>query len=120
MWWEDFDGMQSEWRYRRERKTRERLSPAQFYERFYRSTDVREEIVLRLLSLHADFWKVESELIRPHDNYVRISGCVDEAEFVRAIESAFGIAISESDSQTIDGSFDSIARYVSAHARTAV
>ena len=112
MWREDFDGTQSEWRYRHECKSRDYLSPIQFYEQFYQPTDVQEDSVLRLLSLHADFWQVDPRLIRPHDDYCRIFGNAFDAEFIYKIESEFGISISDDDLATLDGTFDSIARYV--------
>jgi hypothetical protein len=115
MWREGFEGMQSEWRYNRERKTRRFLSPRQFYDQFYKSSGVKKETLYRLLALHAEVWKVEAELIRPHDNYPRIfDGLEDVGEFVRRIQSEFGFTIPEEDYPTIDGSFDSLARYVDA------
>jgi len=112
MWREDFDGMQSEWRYNRERKTRDFLSPTQFYERYYKSSGVQKETIVRLLALHAEFLEVEPELIRPHDNYPRISSGADDGEFIARIESEFGIQIPLDDLAMIDGSFDSIAKYL--------
>ena len=120
MWREDFDGTQSEWRYRRECKNRDYLSPIQFYEQFYESTDIQQDTVLRLLSLHADFWQVDSRLIRPHDDYCRIFGNAFDAEFIDKIESEFGICIPDNDLTKLDGTFDSIARYVDMRVKPSV
>jgi hypothetical protein len=114
MWREDFDGIRSEWFYNRERKRRQFLSPQQFYDQFYRSQGIKKETILRLLELHAEVWEVEPGLIRPHDNYSRIYGGADDGELIDRIKSDFGVAIPQEDLPTIDGSFDSIARYVDA------
>jgi hypothetical protein len=117
MWREDFDGMQSEWRFNRERRTRQYLSPQQFYDQFYKSSGIKKGVVFRLLALHAEIWEVEPGLIRPHDNYPRIYDGGDDGEFVDRVQSDFGVTISDEDLATIEGTFDSIARYVDAHSQ---
>jgi acyl carrier protein len=111
MWREDFDGIQSEWRYNRERKKRERLSLRQFYERFYETSGVDSDIISRLLSLHAEHFQIDPEILRPTDDYFRIAGG-DEAVFLAELKSEFGITIPDDDLKDIDGSFDSIARHL--------
>jgi hypothetical protein len=116
MWREDFDGMQSEWRHKQDLKTREALTPDQFYERFYASAGVKRDIVHRALKLHACFWEVDAELIRPQDDYLRINGG-DGSEWIEEIEVAFGLTIPDSDLEMILGSFDSVVRYVDARTK---
>jgi hypothetical protein len=110
MWREDFDGIASDWHYRRSLKSREPLSAALLYERFYQIGGTDRDIVYRLLTLHAKFWAVDGALIRPEDNYCRIGGCEDE--FVGEIEREFGVKVADEDWATIDGTFDSFVRYL--------
>src|SRR6476661_2391006 len=80
MWREDFDGRQSEWRFNRERKNREHLSPPQFYDCYYQTSGIDRNVVNRLLSICAKQFAVEATLIRPGDDYFRIFN-VDAIEF---------------------------------------
>jgi hypothetical protein len=117
MWRADFDGMRSEWLWRRERKKRTPLSVQQFYEQFYRTSGVSEQIVARLLALQANYWKIDAALIRPEDDYPRTFG--DDGEFVKQIESEFDLTIADCDLEKVDGSFDSIAKYIDSRMKCA-
>jgi hypothetical protein len=117
MWREDFDGMRSEWLWRLERKKRKPLSTQQFYEQFYRTSGVSEQIVARLLALQANYWKIDAAIIRPEDDYPRIF--CDDGEFVKRIESEFEVTIADRDLEQVDGSFDSIARYIDSRVKCA-
>lgn len=110
MWREDFDGMRSEWRYYRDRKSRKPLSLDDFYERYYTSSNIEKGTIEQLAEVCAELYRVKTELIRPDDNYPRIFGC--DEELIDAIESRFGIAMKDDDLSQIDGTFDSIARYL--------
>ena len=117
MWREDFDGMRSEWRWRRERKKRKRLSVQQFCQQFYLTSGVSEQIIARLLALQANYWKIDAALIRPEDDYPRVFG--DDGAFVKRIELEFDITIADRDLEKVDGSFDSIARYIASRVKCA-
>lgn len=117
MWREDFDGTQSEWLWRRELKKRKPLSVQQFYQQFYRTSGVSEQIVARLLALQANYWKIDAALIRPEDDYPRVFG--DDGAFVKRIEVEFDITIADHDLEKVDGSFDSIARYIDSRMKCA-
>lgn len=117
MWREDFDGTQSEWLWRREPKKRKPLSVQQFYQQFYRTSGVSEQIVTRLLALQGNYWKIDAALIRPEDDYPRVFG--DDGAFVKRIEVEFDITIADHDLEKVDGSFDSIARYIDSRMKCA-
>ncbi|MGI8977701.1 MAG: hypothetical protein ACR2FY_00600 [Pirellulaceae bacterium] len=110
MWREDFDGMQSEWRYYRACKSRQPLSLDDFYAEFFASSGIEKSTIGGLKEIVAELYGVQGPLIRPEDNYPRIFDADDE--LIEAIEGRFGIAMKNDDLSRIDGSFNSIARYV--------
>ncbi len=112
MWLEDFDGWRSDRVYRRELRQRDRLTPHQFYERFYGTSGIDERLVVDFIDFNARFWGVDSERMRPEDNYPAIDGHCQDDEFIKAVERAFGVSIPVEDYPEIDGSFDSIIRYI--------
>jgi hypothetical protein len=107
MWREDFDGIQSEWRFKQDLKKRQRLSSSEFYENYYRTSGVDSELVSRLLRLFADQVSIDPGLIRPTDNYFRIYDS-DATEFLEALRGGFGVSFSDRELEDIEGSFDSI------------
>ena len=115
MWREDFDGMQSEWRYYRACKSRQPLSPDEFYEEFYLSSGIEKCTVAGLSEVCVEVYGVKAELIRPEDNYPRAYDGDDE--LIEAIEARFGIDVKSDDLSAIDGTFDSLARYVQSRLR---
>lgn len=114
MWREDFEGMRSEWQFNRECKRRDRLTSGEFFDHFYGASGVPKDVIARLLELHARIWGVDSELIRPQDNYPQITGhFVDAESTFLAFAMEFGIEIPGTDVSRISGTFDSFARYLS-------
>ena len=110
MWREDFDGMQSEWRFHRDCKTRQPLSLDDFYVQFYASSGIEKGTIGSLIEECTKLYGVKRELIRPEDNYPRIYGA--DEELIEAIEARFGIDIKNDDLSQINGTFDSIARFI--------
>ena len=119
MWREDFDGIQSEWRYKRELKQRDRLSLDEFYEQFYKSSGVDRELVVRMVQVFADAYLVDAQYIRPHDNYSGITAGTMDEDFIAKVRSELHIALDSEDAPVLDGSVDSIIRYLDSRLRIA-
>src|SRR5262245_49705005 len=79
VWRRDFDGFQLEL------SKRERLTPSQFREEFYRGSVIAADVIDRLLSVYADQWQIDSALLRPSDNLFRIYDDLDTVEFFNAL-----------------------------------
>lgn len=114
MWWTDFEGTRSSAEYAKACKTREAMDAQQFYKQFYSQSAIPIDIVVRLHDLQSKHWGVDAKLIRPQDDYIRILGDLDSVEFVLAIESEFEITISDSDCEQLDGSTDTLVKYIAA------
>jgi len=114
---EDFEGMRTAAEYKRDLPTRELLDGHTFYQRFYANSGIREELVWRFICFQAEFWEVNPELIRPQDNYSLAigNGCSD-AEFIAAMESKFEIEITDEECLQLNGTFDSLLRFIDAKA----
>jgi len=115
----DHEGWRSEARWHRDAKRRERLTADQFYERFYRESELSREFIEKLLWVYSVSWGIDQELLRPEDDFVRIFGglCVDD--FVERLETAFDVQISEEEYESIpDATFDTIARVIYSKAST--
>ncbi len=117
MWREDFDGMRSSWRFHRELKKRQPLTFDEFYRRFYQASEIDEQIVRRMLELHLEVFDVKPTLMRPEDNLSRIFEFPFDVELIERIEEEFGFTFGSDDLATLDGSFDSLTRYVDARLR---
>jgi hypothetical protein len=111
VWRDDFDRVQSQLRFEQERQTREPVFASQFYDHYYQGSDLDRDVVNRFLSLCADQWSIDAALIRPTDNYFRIYDA-DAAVFFDELKYRFGIEPRDGELENIDGSFDSLARYV--------
>lgn len=111
MWYEDFDGMRSSWRFYREVKKRSPLEFEEFYREFYAGSGVDEQIVRRMLEVHGGFASVKPERIRPDDNFARVFDLPFD-EVLQDIEEEFAIRFRDEDLPNLDGSFDSLVRYV--------
>jgi hypothetical protein len=112
MWWGDFEGMRSSAEFRRDMKLRSPLDADDFYTRFYAGTNLPRDLVSRFREFEAKFWSIDAGMVRPQDDYVRIHGDLDSADFIKAIEQEFGITLSDADCEKLDGSFDTLVRYL--------
>ena len=112
MWREDFEGLRSASRYRRDLANREPMDEEAFFEHFYAGSRIDKELVYRFLRFQADFWSVPVELIRPHDDYNLIMGDGDADDFISALEREFSIHVSNDDCQELNGTFDSLVRFL--------
>ena len=98
-------------KFRREYEQRESLADAQFFNKFYAETNVPADIACRLRPIYCKFFDLDVGKLRPQDRppeYVEL----DMIDLVRDIETEFSVKISDDDAEHIDGSFDSIARYL--------
>jgi hypothetical protein len=98
-------------KFRREYEQRESLADTQFFNKFYAETNVPAHIACRLRPIYCKFFDLEVGKLRPQDRppeYVEL----DLVDLVQDIETEFGVKISDDDAEQIDGSFDSIARYL--------
>lgn len=98
-------------KFRREFAQREPLDDAQFFNKFYAETNVAADIVCRLRPIYCKFCDLQVEKLRPQDRPWQIVE-LDTVDLIRELEVEFGVAISDKDAEGIDGSFDSIARYL--------
>lgn len=112
MWCEDFDGIASTGRYRRALKSRKPLSPKEFYQEFYSEAGIDRGLVERFLNLTAEFWTVDRSMIRPEDNFCAMNGHDFDDEFIEKLKAEFAVELSDQDRSGVDGSFDSIVRWV--------
>jgi hypothetical protein len=64
--------------------------------------------------MYCRIFDIEFGKLRPLDR-PPILAELDMADFMEEIESEFGVSISDKDAEAIDGSFDSIVRFITAH-----
>lgn len=88
---------------------REDLTGDEFYQRYYQGTGVPQAVVLRLLAIYSTFFALPSTKLRPDDWPPAIAE-LDMEPLVVEIEKEFGIPHSQW--HNVDGSFDSVVRYV--------
>ena len=98
-------------RFWREVAAREPLDDAEFYRQFYGESGVPHELVLRLLPVYCRMFHFEAGKMRPTDRTPLLIE-LDTSDYVRQIEQEFGLGIPDEDVEELDGSFDSIVRYL--------
>ncbi len=98
-------------RFRREIAERESLDDARFLQEFYADRQIPSDIPLRLRPIYCKFFEIEVGKLRPQDRPPEIVE-LDTVDLIRDIETEFGVKISDEDAEQIDGSFDSIVRYL--------
>jgi acyl carrier protein len=105
-----FDASHS--RFEKELADRPRLDDQAFYEAHYGSSGIPEDIPIRVRKVFVeqlgDCWKG----VRPDDNVCESDPDLDLAELLYEIEDEFGIKIPDEEMRKMDGSFDSIVRFV--------
>jgi hypothetical protein len=104
----------SERMYRRELAERGSLNGDEFYKQYYADSGIPEDVPGRLRPIYSRFFDIEDGKLRPHDRPPEMND-LDTVDLVREIEAEFQIAISDKDAEQIDGSFDSIVRYLAAN-----
>jgi hypothetical protein len=112
MWWGDYEGMRSSAEFRLDLKQRSPLGADEFYARFYADTNLPRDLVIRFRDFEAKFWRIDAGMVRPQHDYVRINGDLDSTDFIRAIEQEFAITLSDADCEKLDGSFDTLVRFI--------
>jgi acyl carrier protein len=95
---------------------REPLDDTQFFGAFYANTDVPADTPRRLRPIYSKFFDIEMGKLRPDDRPPEIAD-LDTVDLVRDIETEFDIAVPDKDAEQIDGSFDSIVRFLSERSR---
>ena len=108
MWHNDFDGMKSESRMKR----RPKLTLDEFYDQFYADSEISKSTISRLLDITADQFGIHRGQIRPNDNFLQTS-LGDTIYYVVEISEEFQIPDRISDADDADGTFDSVAQWVS-------
>ena len=91
---------------------RPRLSEDEFYDCFYSRSEVPRDIPIRLRRLWADELGDEWYGVEPGDKPEEILWWLDLADLYRAAAEEFRINIRKADWRAIDGSFDSLVRYL--------
>ncbi|MBI3467668.1 MAG: acyl carrier protein [Planctomycetes bacterium] len=99
-------------RFRRELAGRAPLDDEQFFAKFYAGTRVDPDVPRRLRPIYCEVFGIDVEKMRPTDRPPLVCE-IDTSELVTDIEQEFGVAISDEEAEGIDGSFDSIVRFLS-------
>lgn len=105
-------------RFRRELAQRGPLDDDQFFQAFYARSEVEPDIPRRLRPIYCQFFDMDVTKLRPLDRPPEICE-IDTSELVHYVEAEFGTTISDKDAEQIDGSFDSIVRYIARQRATA-
>jgi acyl carrier protein len=103
-------------RFRRELASRAPMDADQFLQSFYGKSEVPPDIPRRLRPIYARFFELDETRLRPFDRPPELDE-IDEVELFDEIEGEFGVVISDKDAENIEGSFDSIVQYLTAHTR---
>ena len=106
-----FSDLYDEWMFNREVAARDDLESEDFYRRYYEGTGVPQRVVLGVLPIYSKFFGLPARKLRPHDWPPQIAE-FDTEPLVRDIETEFGM--SHAKWEEVDGSFDSVVRYVAA------
>jgi hypothetical protein len=119
-------GSESERAYAEELYRRPKLSDDDFYDRFYAGSDVPKEIPRRLRALYEEIVGDDLSGLQPQDNHAAIYDGLDFADVLYRVEREFKLKIphenvvkapltykgKSSPEGEIDGSFDSVVRYL--------
>jgi hypothetical protein len=102
-------------RFHRQYAARPRLDDDQFFQAYYAESDVSLDIVRRLRPIYAGFFELDPTQLHPLDRPPELIE-LDTADLLESIEKEFRVSMNDSDAEQLDGSFDSIARYLARHA----
>jgi hypothetical protein len=106
-------------RLERELAARPELADQAFYESYYRSSGIPEDIPIRIRKVYVeqlgDCWRS----VRPGNKVCEICPDVDLAEMLYEIQDEFGFNIPYADMKKMDGTFDGIVRYVASQRQSA-
>ena len=106
-------------KFQRELAERESLDDTEFFKQFYANTDISAHLVRRLRSIYCKQLGIEVGKLRPLDHHPMLAE-LDSTELMEEIESEFGVSISDKDAEAMDGSFDSIVRFLATRSRQPV
>lgn len=98
----------------RELKQRQFLEDDEFYQQFYKNTNIPKDIPLQLRNLYIREMGKSFARVHPTDNIADIYYDLDFGGFLFAVEREFDVSFNDVISNIIplDGSFDSIVRYI--------
>ena len=99
-------------RWRREVAAREPLDPQAFVKKFYPNGEVPADVVARLRPIYARQFGFDPDRLRPDDNPRIVFDRTDDVQLIRDIEAEFGVTFSSDDVAQLDGSLDSLLRWV--------
>jgi hypothetical protein len=109
-------GSAKERAFERECQGRPEMDDTTFFKTFYEGTDVPKAIPLRLRKVWAKELGRPWTKIFPHDNPFQIFPAdLDMTSLVVATEREFGVVFRDEDRRKIDGSFDSVVKYLVNH-----
>jgi hypothetical protein len=100
-------------RFWRDVARRDTLNDEEFFRQFYGECEVPRELVLRLLPKYSREFGFDPGKLRPLDRPPALIE-LDTGDFIVEIEREFGLKIPDQDAEQLDGSFDSIVRYLAA------
>jgi hypothetical protein len=98
--------------FERELKNRPQLDDDAFYEKFYAGTATPKEIPIRLRQLYAEQLGQPWANVLPQDNPARVYGDLDPADLLAEVAKEFAVPFSAEEMQRLDGSFDSVVKFL--------
>ena len=82
-----------------------------FFEQYYAQTHISKNIVFRLLPIYSSCFGIDQAKVRPFDWPPEIAE-LDCSSVIDEVEVEFGVTLTDKDLENVDGSFDSIVRYL--------
>ena len=95
--------------------SRPQLDDQAFYGAWYDGSGFPEDIPIRVRKVCVEQLGDCRKGVRPDDNVCESDPDLDLAELLYEIEDEFGIKMSDEDMKRMDGTFDTIVRYVACH-----
>ena len=95
-------------RFRRAVHERPLLSDDEFYDRFYRDSEVPSHIPCRLRKIYAA--QLGMDRVWPEDKATDFDGELDLADLLIDVADEFGVQFTDEEIKQMDGSFDSIVK----------
>jgi hypothetical protein len=103
--------------FRKKLKTRQETEDDEFFNRFHAGTGISRDVPVRLRRLCATQIHPLLSRVHPSDVMQAVHDEIDLGDFLREVEVEFGVTWSREDMAALDGSFDSVVRWLQQKAR---
>jgi acyl carrier protein len=101
-----------EWRFHRDYETRSLLTDEQMIREYFSETNIDPQIPIRIRRIFGHQLQLDSERLRPGDDFAAIYADLDFVEMFDEIEEEFGIAISNEELSAINGTILSLSELI--------